>query len=60
MDASARGALLNKLADLIERDAVYIAVSVDKFFWKLFVVFGTAINSDQSYLQISKLGLDFS
>lgn len=25
MDASARGALLNKLADLIERDAVYIA-----------------------------------
>ena len=27
MDASARGRLLNNLADLIERDRVYIAVS---------------------------------
>jgi len=27
-DASARGLLLNKLADLIERDAVYLAVSL--------------------------------
>jgi aldehyde dehydrogenase (NAD+) len=26
MDASDRGVLLNRLADLIERDAVYIAV----------------------------------
>jgi len=28
MDASDRGVLLNRLADLIERDAVYIAVSL--------------------------------
>ena len=28
MDASQRGYLLNRLADLIDRDAVYIAVSV--------------------------------
>lgn len=28
MDASERGNLLNKLADLIERDRVYIAVSL--------------------------------
>ena len=27
MDASDRGRLLNKLADLIERDAIYLAVS---------------------------------
>lgn len=27
MDASKRGVLLNRLADLIERDRVYIAVS---------------------------------
>lgn len=27
MDASDRGALLNRLADLIERDRVYLAVS---------------------------------
>lgn len=28
MDASQRGYLLNRLADLIDRDAVYIAVSL--------------------------------
>ena len=28
MDASERGRLLNKLADLMERDATYIAVSI--------------------------------
>lgn len=28
MDASRRGALLNKLADLMERDRLYLAVSV--------------------------------
>ncbi|VEL19469.1 unnamed protein product, partial [Protopolystoma xenopodis] len=28
MDASQRGVLLNKLAELIERDSVYLAVSV--------------------------------
>jgi aldehyde dehydrogenase (NAD+) len=31
MDASERGNLLNKLADLLERDRVYIAVSSKKF-----------------------------
>jgi len=28
MDASKRGMLLNKLADLIQRDAVYLAVRI--------------------------------
>lgn len=32
MNASQRGILLNRLADLIERDAVYIAVSFFLFF----------------------------
>ncbi|VDQ03299.1 unnamed protein product, partial [Trichobilharzia regenti] len=36
MDAAARGVLLNKLADLIERDRVYLAVS--------FTIFGLIIN----------------
>lgn len=31
MDASARGVLLNELADLLERDRVYIAVSISKY-----------------------------
>lgn len=30
MDASKRGTLLNKLADLIQRDAVYLAVRLNK------------------------------
>lgn len=29
MDASKRGMLLNKLADLIQRDAVYLAVRIN-------------------------------
>lgn len=28
LDASERGRLINKLADLIERDALYLAVSI--------------------------------
>lgn len=31
MDASERGALLYKLADLMERDRTYLAVSVNAF-----------------------------
>lgn len=30
MDASQRGALINRLADLIERDRTYLAVSIRK------------------------------
>lgn len=43
MDASARGRLLCKLADLIERDKVYIAVSSLKF---IFCLNRYLINSD--------------
>lgn len=38
MDASDRGVLLNRLADLIERDAVYIAVRYIIF---LLLIIGT-------------------
>jgi len=32
MDASERGRLLYRLADLMERDQVYLAVSIKKYF----------------------------
>lgn len=43
MDASQRGFLLNKLADLIDRDAVYLAVSVIDFIPPAFIMFNFVI-----------------